>query len=198
MKITILRATAVSISLTIAAAISPALFANESDPANYIGTKACGICHKKDETGNQLAKWQAGPHAKAFETLASAESKAIATKMGIDDPQKSGKCLSCHATAYHFGEEVKTAKIKVEEGVSCESCHGPGKKYMAKTTMEDRQKAIAAGMIHPATQQCVMCHNEKSPTWNPERYTTKDGKKTGFDLEQAAAKTAHPNPQAKK
>src|SRR6185503_10771867 len=39
------------------------------DPANYVGVKTCGICHKKDESGNQLAAWQASPHAKAFELL---------------------------------------------------------------------------------------------------------------------------------
>jgi hypothetical protein len=173
-------------------------FGNGGDPANYVGSKACGICHKKDDTGNQLAKWQETRHAKAFEQLGTPEAKEAAAKLGIDDPQKSGKCLKCHSTAYNFTEAVATEKIKPEEGVSCESCHGPGKKYMAKSTMEDHAKAVAAGMVYPTTDRCKLCHNEQSPTWKADRYTTKDGQKVGFDVEQAFEKIKHPDPKVKR
>jgi hypothetical protein len=182
----------------VAVSVAGHVLADGRDPANYVGAKACGICHKAEATGNQLAKWQAGPHAKAFELLGTPEAKAVGAKLGIDDPQKSPNCLKCHSTAYHWTEAVVTDKIKPEEGVSCESCHGPGKKYMPKSIMEDRQKSIAAGMIYPASQSCELCHNDQNPTWNPEKYTTKDGKKVGFDFEQAFEKIKHPNPQAKK
>ena len=169
----------------------------DRDAANYVGTKSCRICHKKESTGNQYAKWEAGPHAKAFEVLGTPEAKAAGAKVGVDDPQTSGKCLKCHATAYHFSETVQTEKLTAEDAVSCESCHGPGKKYKSKTTMEDREKCIANGMIYPAMKSCELCHNEESPSWDPERYTTKDGKKVGFDVEQAYEKIKHPNPAGK-
>jgi hypothetical protein len=156
------------------------------DAANYVGTKMCGMCHKKDESGNQLAKWQASKHAKAFETLGTAAAKEAGKKLGIDDPQKSGKCLKCHSTAYNFTETVATEKIKVEDGVTCESCHGPGKNYMKKSVMENRKDAIAAGMIHPATQSCKNCHNDQSPTFK------------GFEEKAMLEKIAHPNPKVKK
>jgi hypothetical protein len=188
----------VSFSLTVAALLTGICFADGRDPANYVGVKMCGICHKKDESGNQLGKWQAGPHAKASELLATPEAKEAGKKLGVDDPQKSGKCLKCHSTAYNFTESVATEKIKPEEGVTCESCHGPGKKYMAKSTMEDRAKAIEGGLVYPASKSCEMCHNDQNPTWKPDRYTTKDGKKVGFDYEQAYEKIAHPDPRVKK
>jgi hypothetical protein len=150
-----------------------------------VGPKTCGICHKKDETGNQLGKWQASPHAKAFESLGTPAAKEAAAKLGIDNPQTSGKCLKCHATAYNFTEEVATTKIKPEDGVTCESCHGPGKKYMSKSTMEDLEKSMANGLVHPATQSCQLCHNEESPTFK------------GFDEKTYVDKIAHPNPQKK-
>ena len=165
--------------------IAATSFADARDPANYVGVKMCGICHKKDDSGNQLAKWQAGPHAKAFDTLGTPAAKDIAKKLGIDDPQKSGKCLQCHSTAYNFTESVATEKIKPEDGVTCESCHGPGKKFMTKTVMEDRAQAITAGLIYPATQSCTMCHNDKSPTWK------------GFDEKAMVEKIAHPDPKVK-
>jgi hypothetical protein len=93
--------------------------------------------------------------------------------------------LKCHSTAYFFTEEVKTEKIKVEDGVTCESCHGAGKKYMAKSTMEDLEKAKAGGLVHPATQSCTKCHNQESPTFK------------GFDEKKYVEQIAHPNPQKK-
>lgn len=167
-------------------AIVSASLADGPDPANLVGSKTCGICHKKDETGNQLGKWQASPHAKAFATLGSDKAKEVAKGKGIDNPQTSGKCLKCHATANLMTETSSAGKVKVEEGVSCESCHGPGKKYMAKSTMEDHAKSVAAGMVHPPTQNCKLCHNEESPTFK------------GFNEQEYVAKIAHPNPAKKK
>jgi len=168
-----------------------------TNPADFAGMKMCGVCHKAADKGDQLAKWQASPHAKTFEMLASAEAKEAGKKVGVDDPQKSPKCLKCHSTAYNLGDAAVVEKIKPEEGVTCESCHGPGKKYMAKSTMESREKSIAAGMIYPATKSCENCNNDQRPTWKADRYTTKDGKKVGFDAEQAYEKIKHPNPKVK-
>ena len=180
------------------AAVGATAWAQAPDPTLYVGTKGCGMCHKKEEAGNQLAKWQESAHAKAFATLGTPEAKEAGKKLGIDDPQTSGKCLKCHATAYNFTETLAgIEKIAVEDGVTCESCHGPGKNYKSKEVMKDRQQSIANGMIYPATKACTKCHNEQSPTWKADRYTKKDGSKTGFDEEQAAKKIEHPNPNVK-
>jgi hypothetical protein len=181
------RAAISTISLSLAAAwlMTSSSVAAERDPANYVGVKTCGICHKAEASGNQLAKWQASPHAKAFETLGTPAAKETGKKVGVDDPQKSGKCLKCHSTAYNFTETVATEKIKPEDGVTCESCHGPGKKYMAKSVMEDRTKAIEAGLVHPATESCKLCHNEQSPNYKP------------FDEKSYVEKIAHPDPKVK-
>jgi hypothetical protein len=187
----------ICIGLGIAVSVAATSFAETRDAANYVGLKTCGICHKKDDGGNALAKWQASPHAKAFEVLGTPESKAAGAKAGVDNPQTSGKCLKCHSTSYNFTEAVATEKGKPEDGVTCESCHGPGKKYMAKSTMEDRAKAVEAGLVNPASKSCELCHNDQNPTWKADRYTTKDGKKVGFDFEQAFEKIKHPDPLVK-
>lgn len=165
---------------------------------DFVGIKSCKMCHKKADTGDQFSIWQAGPHAKAYETLGTEASKAAGAKVGVADPQHSAKCLKCHSTAYNWTETAQAEKITVEEGVSCESCHGAGSGYKSKETMESRDKSIAGGMVYPATKNCVKCHNSESPSWNPERYTTKDGKKVGFDVDLAFEKIKHPNPKAKK
>lgn len=174
------------------------------DASLYVGIKSCAMCHKKADGGDQFGKWSASPHAAAYANLAKDEAKAAATKLGIADPQKSGKCLKCHATAYNLTEELQvkaeeggTAKIVVADGVTCESCHGAGKNYKAKTVMADRAQSIANGMVYPATKNCQRCHNDQSPSWKADRYTTKDGKKVGFDSDQAFEKIKHPNPNVK-
>jgi hypothetical protein len=175
-----------------------AIGVTETDPGNYVGVKSCRLCHRHPDTGDQYGKWKAGPHARAFETLAGPEAKAVAAGLGIGDPGTSGKCLKCHATAYHFSESLQTRNVAVKDGVTCESCHGPGRHYRAVFVMKDRRKCMEKGMIYPATLSCTMCHNEQSPSWTPGRYTSSDGRKVGFDVEQACKKIAHPNPAARK
>lgn len=149
----------------------------------FVGSKKCSLCHKKPEKGQQYDIWLHSKHAKAIETLASPESKAIAEKMGIADPEKSGKCLKCHSTAYWFSEELATQTIAVEEGVSCESCHGPGKDYSKKSVMEERELAKEAGLLIPDEKTCRLCHNEEAPTFQ------------SFNYEERWEKIKHPVPR---
>lgn len=182
-----------AIALVAAFAAGSAL-AVDRDASLYVGTKSCKMCHKKPEEGEQFTKWQESPHAKAFEKLASPEAKEAAKKLGIDDPQKSGKCLSCHSTAYNWTESVANAELPVEEGVTCESCHGPGKNYKKKEIMKDKAQAKVNGLLD-AKESCKLCHNDKSPSWKADRYTLKDGTKAGFDFDQAYEKIKHPVPK---
>lgn len=151
----------------------------------FCGAKKCKKCHNMRSTGKQYKKWKKGPHAHAYKVLASPESQAIAAKMGIANAQTSGKCLKCHSTAYNYTENRVSTAIKVKEGVSCESCHGPGSLYRERKIMKNLQLAVANGLIADAKAMCIKCHNEGSPTYKvfgPEKYEI----------------TAHPNPKRKK
>jgi len=175
--------------------LASSVLGQTGDPSKLVGTKKCAMCHKKEATGNQYGTWQALNHAKAYEILATEEAKAVAAKLAIENPQTSGACLKCHSTAYFFTETLQSEAVAVEDGVSCESCHGPGADYKKKTIMKSRDASIAAGMVYPAKEKsCTQCHNDTGPTWNPERYTLPDGTKTGFDAAQAYEKIKHERP----
>lgn len=190
-----MKTTAIIYSLGCTLLFASSVLGQTGDPAKLVGTKKCAMCHKKEAAGNQYGKWQTLNHAKAYERLATEEAKAVATKLGIENPQTSGACLKCHSTAYFFTETQQTEAVVVEDGVSCESCHGPGADYKKKTIMKSRDASIAAGMVYPAKEKsCTQCHNDTGPTWNPERYTLPDGTKTGFDAAQAYEKIKHERP----
>jgi len=147
----------------------------------YIGASKCKMCHVKPATGEQYNIWLKGPHANAMKTLASEESKKIATEMGIADPTTDPACISCHSTV--GGVDAKlVASAKITEGVSCESCHGPGSMYKGASVMKNRELALTKGLIIPDEALCKTCHNEKSPTYKAFNYT------------EMLVKIAHPNP----
>lgn len=134
----------------------------------YIGAAKCKMCHNKTSTGAQYKIWAAGPHAKAMDLL-------------VGDEKTDPNCIKCHST-YGGVDEDLIATLKISEGVSCESCHGPGSGYKSNSTMKSREKSIAKGMIVPTEATCRECHNEESPDFK------------GFNYDEYLKKIAHPVP----
>lgn len=138
----------------------------------YVGAKKCKMCHNKDAKGAQYKQWLGTKHATAMESLNAEEAK---------DP----KCLKCHST-YGSVDESLILTLKLEEGVSCESCHGPGSKYYPKTIMKSREKSMAKGLILPTKEVCVTCHNGECEH------------SKGFNFEEYIKDVSHPDPTLKK
>jgi hypothetical protein len=163
------------------------LFA-QADKAQYIGAAKCKMCHVSKAKGEPYTIWANSEHAKAYATLATEAAKTVAKKAGVDgDPQKAAKCLKCHVTAYDAPAAVKAATYKVEEGVTCETCHGPGSLYQSMKTMKaldaGTQDAAAVAFNPGDKKVCVKCHNQESPTYKP------------FKVEESWKKIAHPAPK---
>lgn len=136
----------------------------------YVGAKKCKMCHNKAATGAQYTQWEASKHAHAMESLSAEEAK---------DPA----CISCHSTVGSVDADL-VLSLKIEEGVSCESCHGPGSKYFPNAVMKNREKAMSLGLVLPTEELCKTCHNDKSPHFK------------GFNYKEYVAKIAHPKPAA--
>jgi len=161
----------------------------------YVGVEKCGSCHKKELYGDQVAKWRDGPHAKAWRSLTSDKAREYAKAKGIKgSPQQAPECLECHVTAHDVDPALLKYDLEASDGVQCESCHGAGADYRKREIMSDREQAKAHGLVLPDAAVCTGCHNDRSPAWDPARYTLTNGKKTGFDFEQAAARIEHPTP----
>jgi len=164
-----------------------------ADPASsvvkknrYIGSAKCENCHKAEASGNQHGAWSKAGHSKAFATLQGDEAKKIAAKLEIKDASKSDKCLKCHVTGYGLDKKLFKKSFDPEQGVGCESCHGPGEahakaRFRAANESEEEEEGfgdeeaeptyteLPEGEILPGTavENCVKCHDKESPTFKP-------------------------------
>jgi len=152
----------------------------------YLGVQSCSTsaCHQKSTKPGAPAaypSWQKDPHSVAYtggpsskgtkSGLAGAKAADIAKKMGIKDPKTDDKCLKCHAGGVQGGVSKKMdlplkGNASLEDGVQCESCHGPGAKFK-DIHQKDHKGALANGMVDllapkAAGQQCLACHSKSS------------------------------------
>ncbi len=149
---------------------------------NYIGAGKCKMCHNSEKAGYAYNIWKESLHAKALVSLGNEKSLAYAKANGIADPTKDPKCLNCHST-YHMVPKDNIETLLPTEGVSCESCHGPGSAYKTNTIMKSRELSMKNGLILPTKEVCETCHNKQNPFYKP------------FNYEEAVKKIAHPTPK---
>jgi hypothetical protein len=186
--------------VALVAFVSQFAVAQDADGKEYVGTTQCKVCHNKKSEGAQYDVWKSMKHSEAFELLKSDAALEVAKARGMSEkPSESAQCLKCHVTSYDPETQSIHPKISMEDGVGCESCHGPasahlddGKKLMMK---KGEGIDVLANIVRPDASTCTQCHNEENPNWDPEKYTLENGEKVGFDFEQAYAIIAHPNPE---
>ncbi len=137
----------------------------------YVGVSTCGMCHKKEKDGDQLKIWENSKHATAYKTLQTAEADKIAKEAGYETKAvETENCLKCHASGYNVDASLIGKKFSVEDGVQCETCHGPGEDYKSMKVMKSQEESVKNGLIVWANDkeieaQCRKCHNEESPTY---------------------------------
>ncbi len=146
----------------------------------YVGAAKCKMCHMAK--GKQYPIWSESNHAKAFANLKGEAALKIGKEKGIANPSADAKCLKCHATAATV-DAALNGGITNDEGVGCETCHGPGSNYKAPAIMRNRDACVSNGLILPDEKLCLKCHNSESPTFK------------GFDFATYNAKITHKNPK---
>ena len=146
--------------------------AKPADPNQVLGNEACVKCHAAE-----IQVWKKTPHATTLDQLhRRPEAKAIASKLGLKSIKNSGRCVACHYTQ----KQTPDTPLHVISGVSCESCHGAAKNWVAvhhdfggeNLTRFDESPAhrtqriadsVKAGMRNPrnlyaVAQSCLRCH----------------------------------------
>ncbi len=141
------------------------------DPTKVLGSESCEKCHAAE-----ASIWKQTPHHETFQTLhRKPEAQQIASKLGITSFKHDSACIKCHYTM-----QQSASGLDPISGVSCESCHGAAKDWIAvhndyggpgvtrlQETPEHRlqrlRASIAGGMRNPANvylvaQSCYRCH----------------------------------------
>ncbi len=152
----------------------------------YVGAHECAKCHDGGTNGNQYQIWLHTTHSESYRKLAQPAAKEIIRRSGLrQEPQKSPICLGCHATAYRAEAWEKDDHFRLEDGVQCENCHGPGSEYISEAVMRDRTAAMKAGLKIPGERECMNCHIEKGT------HVAVIGSQP-IDIKKAMAAIAHP------
>lgn len=115
---------------------APSNHPNLQEPG-YAGSQSCANCHKELH-----ADWVLTRHAKAF-------SSPIFQR-DWTELSKQTSCLQCHTTGFNAQNGSY-----VEEGVSCESCHGPFQPGHPGVQMP----------ITPDAELCATCHKNTTDEW---------------------------------
>lgn len=162
--------------------------------AAYEGVSSCKKCHIK-----QYNSWKKTKMARTFEVLKPGINSEAKVKAGFDpqkDYTKDTKCLECHTTGFGMpggykipekGDLEAIKRAQENEGATCESCHGPGSKYVEihNNALTKKQKytldeLYQAGEYKINIRTCTTCHNLRNPTSGPdyhfdyEKYKTED------------------------
>jgi hypothetical protein len=103
----------------------------------WLGTASCSAaaCHggnnSRGSAGSEYMTWLTyDPHARAYEDLLGQLGRQIGANLGITHPEKDNRCLNCHVRP-HFNEAEHAGRFSAADGVGCESCHGPARKWLA-------------------------------------------------------------------
>jgi predicted CXXCH cytochrome family protein len=112
----------------------------------YAGSSACSNCHKEIH-----AEWISTRHAQAF-------SSPIFQR-DWSNTNQDASCLECHTTGY---DPVSGGYS--EEGVTCESCHGPFQPNHPAEPMP----------LKPDADLCSHCHKGTTDEWRASRHSEND------------------------
>lgn len=164
----------------------------------FDGAASCNAakCHGSDkpkpppsQAGDEYTHWAAkDPHNRAFETLTKDASKAIATKMSIADASTAERCLSCHSV--NAPASLRGQKFSLNEGVSCNACHGPSQKYMEPHATEGWTAKQRQAMGHADLLKTWGLYDTKPLVARAEKCTSCH---LAIDADMVAA--GHPQPQ---
>jgi hypothetical protein len=130
-----------------------------TQPQSYAGSSACATCHEDLHT-----EWMTTRHAQAFSAPIFQRDW---TELG-----NQTACLECHTTGFN-----PVNGSYAEEGVTCESCHGPFQPDHPEEPMPFTPNAELCSQCHKGTVdewlasphsaggvQCQSCHNAHSQT----------------------------------
>ena len=169
---------------------------------NGAGSCSNSDCHgaaKEKENGyafsNEFTLWSsegdnADPHhSKTWAALrpANATAKKITTALKIPDATKSERCLTCHSLSVPANLHGKAYKLN--EGVTCEACHGPSEKWLDPHSKKGWYKTTTAAASPEQMLTKFGLYETLPVQWRAERCTS-----CHLAIEPDLVAAGHPQP----
>ena len=166
----------------------------------HLGVASCASsgCHGRliaaDEgiRGNEFATWvKQDSHARAYKTLLSAESKAIAQRLGMAAAHTANVCLDCHST--NVPAAFRGPKFQISDGVGCEACHGPSVEWIDSHSSDATHANNIAGGMYPLedplkrAELCLSCHMGDDNNYVTHQMFSAGHPRLAFELETFSA-----------
>jgi DmsE family decaheme c-type cytochrome len=113
----------------------------------------------------------AGPQGQAASPAAKAvasSGKAANTKPNAADLVGSETCATCHAEQSNKFASNPHAKLALEhdgKGVTCESCHGPGREHVESGGDKTKILDLATASAKQVDTTCLSCHAAAHPNF---------------------------------
>ncbi|HEX4666774.1 MAG TPA: multiheme c-type cytochrome [Chthoniobacterales bacterium] len=148
---------------------APQLAAATLQTDQFVGAAGCqsSSCHGgAGAKRSQFLTWVKDDfHSRAYAVLVTARSARMAETLGLPAAQTSGRCTICHSPLQTVGPVRLAKTAQIDEGVSCENCHGAANQWLRAHTRKDWTYAtdVGAGMrdlrsYYVRANTCVACH----------------------------------------
>lgn len=142
--------------------------------------------HATKNRANEYTTWiKAEIHSAGYSVLFEKDAKEIAKKFGVKGKAGDDKrCAVCHTIYLEHKPGLKGEKFDINEGVTCEICHGPGSGYIEphakpyqpegvkgdalwKARAKRHKESVGQGMwdaknLGVRAETCVFCHYQIS------------------------------------
>lgn len=127
----------------------------------HVGSETCKTCHESEH-----AWWGADSHANAMASLQGKEHEGAPAAGQV-------ACVRCHASPKSHGGPTPTAMdaFLPDEGVGCESCHGPGGEHVASKGAPGTIEGLGDDCpVCVLESLCTSCHTtEWDSSWNLDK-----------------------------
>ncbi len=147
----------------------------------FLGTSSCAsmACHNgngpRGALRSEYTTWVVHDrHARAYDVLFDLKSQTIIknlnrarTETKLRPAHEEKLCLSCHVR-FGYDEARHHPRFTREDGVGCESCHGPAQKWISthytdewKTLSWEKKRALGFANtkdLHTRARLCLDCH----------------------------------------
>ena len=127
-------------------------------------------------------------HARAHKVLFNEQSARIVKNLGIGSAHTQKICLDCHT--HNIAVERRGERFKLDDGISCEACHGPSERWLPKHVEDGATHAgnRAAG-LYPTddpvnrARLCLSCHFGNADRFVTHRMMGAGHPRLSFELE---------------